>query len=96
MNEILNYCIIAIPIVIGVVSGINKKIGTSNKYIKEAVTIYISFMSVVYYINFIQNIDIKLSVVMLVVIYFGASGIYQFIPSKNEVTDILDAPEGSE
>ena len=84
METILQFSIIAIPIIIGVVSGINKKLGTENKYVKEATTVIISAVSVWYYVAFVKSLEVELLAVMFVINYFGASGIYQFIPSHQD------------
>ena len=88
MNNILQYSIITIPIIIGVVSGINKKTGTSNKCFKELVTVLVSIFSIFYYIAFVDELNISMVIVMFIVNYFGASGIYQFIPYQKGVIEI--------
>jgi len=81
MNGIFSYAIMVIPVVIGVISGINKKLDLKGKLSKEIVTVITSIFAVLYDFFFLDhNLDFTRAIMLFVVIYFGASGIYDFIP----------------
>lgn len=87
MNELLIYCLTAIPITIGVTKGINTKLeelfGIHSSLCKEIVTMIVSLGAVVFYVLVVsKTLDIIMDIVGYIVIYFGASGIYQFTPKK--------------
>ena len=91
METILQFSIIAIPIIIGVTKGINEKLfelfGVDNKLQKEVVTLIVSILSVAFYVMYVGIIPISLLVTLFVVNYFGASGIYQFVKPKENVIE---------
>ena len=86
MEQIMEYVLLAIPIVIGITAGINVKLkelfDISDKKVKELVTVLVSFGAVIYYVMFIDGNDIPLLVTLFVAIYIGASGIYNVVKSK--------------
>ena len=91
METILQFSIIAIPIIIGVTKGLNEKLfelfGVDNKLQKEVVTLIVSILSVVFYVMYAGILPISLLVTLVVVNYFGASGIYQFVKVKEDVIE---------
>ena len=91
METILQFSIIAIPIIIGVTKGLNEKLfelfGVDNKLQKEVVTLIVSILSVVFYVMYAGILPISLLITLVVVNYFGASGIYQFVKSKEDVIE---------
>ena len=86
MEQIMEYVLLAIPIVIGITAGINVKLkelfDISDKKVKELVTVLVSLGAVIYYIMFINGNDIPLLIALFVAIYIGASGIYNVVKSK--------------
>ena len=86
MEQIMEYVLLAIPIVIGITAGINVKLkelfDISDKKVKELVTVLVSLGAVIYYVMFINGNDIKLLIALFVAIYIGASGIYNVVKSK--------------
>ena len=91
METILQFSIIAIPIIIGVTKGLNEKLfelfGVDSKLQKEVVTLVVSMLSVAFYVMYVGIMSISLMVTLGVVNYFGASGIYQFVKSKEDVIE---------
>ena len=91
MEQIMEYVLLAIPIVIGITAGINVKLkelfDISDKKVKELVTVLVSFGAVIYYVMFINGKDIPILIALFVAIYIGASGIYNVVKSKPIMID---------
>ena len=88
MEIILQFSIVAIPIIIGVTKGINAKLKElfkiDNKLVKELVTLLVSWLAVVGYSIYVEKLQLQFTIALFIVLYFGASGIYQFVKSKSQ------------
>ena len=88
MEMILQFSIIAIPIIIGVTKGINAKLkelfNVDSKLVKELVTLLVAWSAVVGYSIYVEKLQLQFLVALFIVLYFGASGIYQFVKSKSQ------------
>ena len=88
MEIILQFSIVAIPIIIGVTKGINAKLKElfkiDNKLVKELVTLLVSWLAVAGYSIYVEKLEMQFTIALFIVLYFGASGIYQFVKSKSQ------------
>ena len=88
MEMILQFSIIAIPIIIGVTKGINAKLKElfkiDNKLVKELVTLLVSWLAVAGYSIYVEKLEMQFAIALFIVLYFGASGIYQFVKTKTQ------------
>ena len=86
MEMILQFSIIAIPIIIGVTKGINAKLkelfNVDSKLVKEIVTLLVVWTTVFGYYVYVDKVQVQILVALFIVLYFGASGIYQFVKSN--------------
>ena len=93
MEMILQFSIIAIPIIIGVTKGINAKLkelfNVDSKLVKELVTLLVAWSAVVGYSIYVEKLQLQFLVALFIVLYFGASGIYQFVKSNIPQDEIV-------
>lgn len=80
-NISIDQIAIAIPIIIGVVQGIKKGFGITSKTINLIITIFICLTYMVYLLY--QNNEIVTLCYYFIILIFGATGIYNFLPKQN-------------
>lgn len=93
MEMILQFSIIAIPIIIGVTKGINAKLkelfNVDSKLVKELVTLLVAWSAVAGYSIYVEKLQLQFLVALFIVLYFGASGIYQFVKSNATQDEVV-------
>lgn len=87
MDNLIVFWAVAAPVVMGVTKGINTKLeeqfGINSSSSKEAVTLLVTLGATLYYALFeAPNENPIIYVSCYIVVYIGASGIYQWTPKK--------------